>query len=150
MAIQKSLISITKMTICGNWLLSYVDLFPQRHSKLFRHGGRPSGSGDLPSRLTECHFPTLIPQTATQQSPNRERRCVVIPKKTANAFGDTLGTCVHCVVQLHCVLCHAFRGFTHLYIMNIRMKKIWTNDKMCTGDILLLILISKAGYIVIL
>ena len=36
-------------------------IITKHHTGQRQHGGRPSGSGDLPSRLTERHFPTLIP-----------------------------------------------------------------------------------------
>lgn len=35
-------------------------------------GGRPSGSGDAPTRLTDRHFPSIIPPTATCLVPLRE------------------------------------------------------------------------------
>jgi len=37
-------------------------------------GGRPSGSGDAPIRLTDRHFPAFIPPTSTCPDPKRECR----------------------------------------------------------------------------
>ena len=44
-------------------------------------GGRPAGSGDAPSRLTQRHFPALIPPAATMQNPLRECRVHGASKK---------------------------------------------------------------------
>jgi len=53
-----------------------------RHHSGQRHmGGRPATSGDAPSRLTQRHFPALIPPAATMQNPLRECRVHGASKK---------------------------------------------------------------------
>ena len=50
------------------------NIITRHHSGQRRMGGRPSGSGDAPSRLSERHFPVFIPPSGSQQNPLRECR----------------------------------------------------------------------------
>ena len=52
-----------------------------QHTGQRQYGGRPSGSGDTPARLTERHYPSLIPPTATKQDPKRQCRVCGASKK---------------------------------------------------------------------
>ena len=53
-----------------NWLMAFWQNIAQLDILLL--GGRPSGSGDAPIRLTDRHFPAFIPPTSTCPDPKRE------------------------------------------------------------------------------
>ena len=76
------------------------------HHSGHRHlGGRPAGSGDAPTRLTERHFPVYIPPTSTMASPQRECRVCGASKKDGKRIRkQTRYMCASCGGIALCVV----------------------------------------------
>ena len=68
-------------------------------------GGCPSGSGDAPTRLTDRHFPSLIPPTASSEAPLRECRVCGASKRDGKRIRkQTRYMCATCGAVALCLV----------------------------------------------
>ena len=75
------------------------------HNGRRQYGGRPSGSGDMPARLTDRHFPSYIPPTASRQDPKRECRVCGASKRDGHRLRkQTRFMCAPCGSVALCVV----------------------------------------------
>jgi len=87
-----------------NFRIQLIRGLIERYAQPKRALGRPV-SGDNPLRLTERHFPSLVPPTAANK--NVQRYCIVCSQtpKGAKKRTDTRNQCAICDVALCVVGC---------------------------------------------
>jgi len=95
----------TKATLLSFRLDVVSGIITKHHMAQRQRGGRPSGSGDMPNRLTERHFPTLVPPSATQENTKRERRVCGASKQDGQWIRKhTRYMCATCGAVARCVV----------------------------------------------